>query len=290
MHPIEYAPLPKGGAEGRACSEELFLIECGAGNNLPRQLCGPAPLPYYALCFLVAGKGALEVEGRRYTLDEGDIVFLCRGCRPHWRPDKTAPWRCAWVCFGGEHAEAYLGYAGFSQSEPVRHSNAAPETYCALIEAGMRLAGATPAEQLARTSFLYGLLSTMVAAQHMERGAGATGYDYSREVYVDTAKEYIAYHYANIKITDLAKYLGVNRSYLTVVFKKETGLSPQEYLVRYRLEKAAELLQNGSLSLRQVACKVGYADPFTFSKVFKSHYGQPPSVWRQAANTGGQLV
>ena len=55
--------------------------------------------------------------------------------------------------------------------------------------------------------------------------------------------DYINQHYnEKLRISELATYIGVNRSYLTSSFKKVTGYSPQEYLMLLRMDKAASML------------------------------------------------
>ena len=75
-----------------------------------------------------------------------------------------------------------------------------------------------------------------------------------------------------IRIQDIADYCGLNRSYLTRLFKHATGYTPQEYLAQYRINQAKQLLKESSMSIQHIAYCVGYNDAFTFSKLFKRHY------------------
>lgn len=96
------------------------------------------------------------------------------------------------------------------------------------------------------------------------------------------AMDYIAHHYREkIKISELADYIGVNRSYLTSSFKKAIGCSPQEYLVNLRMEKAREMLRNTGMQINAVAAAVGYQDQLAFSKIFKQHFGTSPKAYRE---------
>ena len=75
-----------------------------------------------------------------------------------------------------------------------------------------------------------------------------------------------------IKIDALASQIGITRNYLTKSFQKELGVSPQEFLINIRMERAAELLTSTSLPVNEVAAKVGYSDALAFSKKFKEEY------------------
>ena len=71
----------------------------------------------------------------------------------------------------------------------------------------------------------------------------------------------------------------VSPFYISKVFKSETGDAPIRHLINIRLEKAKELLENGSGdSIQEVAGKVGYDDAYHFSKLFKKKYGISPST------------
>ncbi len=98
---------------------------------------------------------------------------------------------------------------------------------------------------------------------------------------MEQAKNCIEAEYMSPELTvkSLAKRLHLNRSYFSTAFRSYTGVSPQEYLNAYRLERAAQLLQNGEMSVAQIATATGYADFCNFSRMFKRRFGIPPSKY-----------
>jgi AraC-like DNA-binding protein len=97
-------------------------------------------------------------------------------------------------------------------------------------------------------------------------------------LYTKRTKDYIMANYANhISIEGIAYMLGIDRRYLCRVFYKNTGNTPQNFLINYRLEKAAALLNKHSYSVSEAARSTGYDDIYNFSKMFKKKYGVPPS-------------
>lgn len=84
-----------------------------------------------------------------------------------------------------------------------------------------------------------------------------------------------------ITVNDISKYIGLNRSYFGSIFKKHTSMSPQEFLIKLRLEKAEELMENPKLNISDIARSVGYEDAMLFSKIFKKHYGASPTEYRK---------
>ena len=102
--------------------------------------------------------------------------------------------------------------------------------------------------------------------------------------YVELAMEYIRNHFQeDLTVAKLARYVGLNRSYLTTVFQSVLQMSPQQFLMRFRMTRAAQLLRENNLSVGEVARSCGYPDPLTFSKAFKRTLGVTPSRYRRGA-------
>ena len=96
------------------------------------------------------------------------------------------------------------------------------------------------------------------------------------------ARQHISQKYSEpIRISEIAKHCGLDRSYLSKLFKNATDMTPQEYLLSFRMNKAKELLKDSSISVQNVAYSVGYNDPFSFSKFFKRETGLSPSEYRK---------
>ena len=96
--------------------------------------------------------------------------------------------------------------------------------------------------------------------------------------YVEFIKKYISDNYQKeIELRDLAEIVHVSSSYLSTRFKREMGCSFTEYLIRFRMNKAKELLAETNLSCKEVASSVGYDDYAQFSKMFKKYVGRLPT-------------
>ncbi|GHI01071.1 response regulator transcription factor [Neobacillus kokaensis] len=85
------------------------------------------------------------------------------------------------------------------------------------------------------------------------------------------------YQDCEIGLNSIAEYLHVNPSYLSRIFKKETGITVIEYLTKIRMENARKLLMNGCKNIQFVSEMTGYNDPHYFSRCFKKYYKVPPS-------------
>lgn len=104
----------------------------------------------------------------------------------------------------------------------------------------------------------------------------------TESAYIRRAVEYIQNNYPNgIHVSDIAAYVGVSRGYLHTLFSKNLELSPQEYLINYRITRAKELLSVTELPIEGIAQSCGYMDTLAFSKLFKNKTGITPSQYRK---------
>lgn len=97
------------------------------------------------------------------------------------------------------------------------------------------------------------------------------------------AMRYIEQHYADaVTLEELAKLEGVSKSSLVRFFREATGMSPLEYLIHLRLQKAVGLFYVQSLNLTQIAFSVGFNDSNYFSRQFKKKFGVSPRNYRES--------
>jgi len=103
---------------------------------------------------------------------------------------------------------------------------------------------------------------------------------------VKLALAYIQQHYAHtLSRAEIAAAVGVSEDYLSRIFNKETGVSPGEYLNRYRLLQAKRLLRGTKKNVTWIAAQVGFEDPAYFSRVFQRSEGCSPREYRAQAGT-----
>lgn len=85
----------------------------------------------------------------------------------------------------------------------------------------------------------------------------------------------------DLSLDHLAQQVGLAPSYLSYVFKKETGKTLIKYLTDYRMEKARQMLDEGKLKIVQVAKKCGYENQSYFNRLFKHTYGITPKQYKE---------
>lgn len=217
---------------------------------------GPAVRHYWLLHFVMSGRGCYEVNGRHFPLSAGEAFIIKPDEVVFYKADAEQPWSYLWAAFTADlQSLEQLPYIIKSERlAAVAHdiSNTFPENDIAAVAASWRLIGC--------------LCDSLEATD---------------QSYPARAKACIHRMYANdVSVRSLADMLGLERSYFSHVFKRDTGVSPGRYLFEYRMKKAAELLSSKNYTVSVVAASVGYGDVFTFSRSFKKYYGISPSEYK----------
>ena len=262
---------------------DMCLDYCGMERCKPGWSFGPYVRQNYVLHIIIEGKGSLYMsEGREYHLQKNEAFLLRPGEESVYTADEEQPWVYAWVGFHGYQAETIVSSMGFvqGQKDAIRVADAVVLT--GYISNMLDCREMTFSNSLKRRAWLALLVSDIMDAADVPEKTEIV----SEETYVHLAIEEIIGHYDQpVKVAHVARKIGINRSYLSIIFKKRMGVSPQQFLINYRMEQASRLLSQTAMTIRTVAAAVGYTDPLTFSKAFKQKYGVSPSIYRQQPMT-----
>lgn len=103
----------------------------------------------------------------------------------------------------------------------------------------------------------------------------------STSALVKRALAYLHQYYTTpLTRAEIARAVGVSENYLSQIFRNELGVSPWDYLSRWRVQRARELLATTDKSITAVAAEVGFDDSAYFSRVFRKHAGESPQAYR----------
>ena len=113
----------------------------------------------------------------------------------------------------------------------------------------------------------------------------------SCQLIIQRAKEYIENNYMDesVSLSTAAENVVVSTGYLSVLFKKETGINFVDYLTNTRMEHAKKLLKNTEMKSYEIAYAIGYSNPHYFSISFKKYSGMTPSEYKNSGRPGGRI-
>lgn len=257
--------------------EDIYLCFCGYSECQPLHSFGPTTRPNYIVHYIVSGEGTYKVNEKTYHLGSGQGFVIEPGSMAFYQADEKNPWTYFWVGFSGKHAGEYVSDLGINSEQLIFRSEKGEDLrniVCEMLK--------NDKKTIRNQYFLQGLLmfwfSVLMEDITLED-------EYSGEqgsVYVRRAINFIRNNYQRgIRVTDVADYVCVSRSYLHMLFQNNLGMPPQEFLIRFRVSRAKELLRFTEMSVEEVAKACGYEDALTFSKAFKKVIGVPPSIYRK---------
>lgn len=260
---------------------DLYLVHCGKEKCHPSHIC-PGKKSEYIIHFVLSGKGTYSANGKTWELTAGQMFLIYPNEPVTYASDTEDPWCYTWIGFNGIRVDAILKNCGFSPRTLVLPFHN-PEPILAQIDGILDARPLSFANELKRNAYLFALLAELAEnnVNSLQKKSSAK-HDYSSNVYVEHAIEYIKEGYSDgINVTDIANDIGISRTYLNHTFQKELGISVQRFLIDFRLHKAANLLISTDKTVNEIAKAVGYDDPLAFSKAFKKKFEKSPKNYRE---------
>lgn len=258
---------------------DFYLCYCGYGSCQPLQHFGPAVRPNYLIYFILDGKGVFQSERNNFSLHSGEGFIIRPNQQTFFQADESDPWTYLWIGFDGNRCSEYLNAIGLGDGLATFRSPDG-ETLREIVQEMLHYNTAG----IENDFHLQGLLCKFFSclARSLSMPLSAVPKNDRENFYVRRAVEFVHYNYANhITVSDMAKYVSLNRSYLFTLFQRVLKISPQEFLTTFRLTRAKEQLTLSNATVAAIAQSVGYRDPLVFSKAFKQMTGMTPVQYRK---------
>lgn len=261
---------------------DLGLFQFGWERCAPAHSFGPAARNHYLFHYILSGTGTLMADDSKgvtqtYSIKSMQGFMIFPNQITTYVADKQLPWEYVWLEFDGLRVKSLLDTIGLSLDKPVYHArnkNLREDMANEMLYIS-RHKDESPFHLIGHLYLFLDYLLRSAADEQLEHGSKL------REFYIHEALTYIEHNFQNeITIEDIAGICGLNRTYFGKIFKEALGKTPQEFLLNYRMLKAAELLKLTSLSIGDVGLAVGYANQMHFSRAFKNNYGISPREWR----------
>lgn len=227
--------------------------------------------------FPLSGNAKMWFDGMEYDMEPGMVVHAGPNMRLDRKVIGDKKWSYILVLYQVDHektadqynfAEKHYMLRLVEQSVPLQEKLRHLERFWS-----------SPGDlyKLRVKELWYGILNELFAlVQHSEKDEG--------RLLLERLLDYIHDHYMeNLSINRLAELHQINVNRLAYLFQKHLKISPGEYLNRYRLNQAKNLLNifQNQMSIKEVAQRTGFADPLYFSKRFKKYTGLSPSEFQR---------
>ena len=232
---------------------------------------------FYTVECCIRGRGRVVINGREFLFKEGDCICLFPGDAIEHVCGEGDELARLWCTVDGLSIGKTLRSAGITSVQPYAPSEAY-KGICAVIKELINTKNACDmGAQFRRTAHVYELFGIMLRNKSIS----------NENEWVERAVEYIEAHYKdNINVVDMAKSVGLERSYFSTLFKSRTGTSPYDYLTQFRIKRACALMKGTEYSIAKIADNTGF-DPQNFARIFKREVGVSPRKYRATVVTQG---
>ena len=232
----------------------------------------------FQVVYLSEGRGEFEARpGDTRAVAAGDALVLRPGMWHRYRPDPETGWTERWVELAGPVVDRLLG-AGFpAPAGPVVPVSRRLE-FEDRIGAVHGLIGAeSPAPVPELAAHALGLLALLDVSRHERQRRSPVG-----NAIAQARRAMEEVEGREQPMPELARALGVAYSHFRREFRRRTGVSPRQYLLRVRMQRALRLLGSTDETLKQIADRLGFSSPYHLSTAFKKRFGLAPSRWRRS--------
>lgn len=219
--------------------------------------------------FIIKVKGYSDyfIDGKTLRVNEGEMIFL----------PKDASYTVTTYCENENLYTSINFQADLTNPKPKVYSlvNFYSTQYLNQNFSELWRFG-NPSDKYKCLSLLYELISFLCRTEHLDRD------EKRKYAIIEPAIKHLKAHLydSDLKIKKLHLLCGVSDTYFRRIFQSRFNITPQEYVIRSRIDYAKSIIESGDYdSINEVAKLVGYDDAMYFSKAFKKKYGFCPSRW-----------
>lgn len=234
------------------------------------------------LIYCLNGKGWFEIGRKKHVVSPNQFLHV-PACTESMRygADDDDPWTIYWVHYSGRDMETFNTSLNIKKENgPIdivfnEKALAVWENMYESLEMGYSR------DNLCNANLcLYHFLATFFYPEkHMKSEAEPD--------FITKTTQYMRANIENrLNLDDFAAIHNLSASHFSSLFRKSTGMSPIDYFIQLKMQRACQLLYNEEYRIKEVAHAVGYEDPYFFSRIFKRLMGVSPAQYRAQRQKG----
>lgn len=235
----------------------------------------------YYLVFISKGKGVFG-SSRLQAVDVelGTCFFLFPGAWHRYKPDSASGWEEYWIGFNGYYAAELMQKNFDTDQLPINigASSNILRLFHDLIDISAGAALGYTRQMAGITLQLLGMVQTLSVFK--EEGDDPIGR------LIAKARFILQESYEDqVDMEAIARQLPMGYSSFRKAFKKITGVSPNQYHLQLRINRARQLLIKTALNISEISDQTGFESVYYFSKIFKKKTGMAPNAFRKTAKS-----
>ncbi|WP_407272036.1 helix-turn-helix domain-containing protein [Radiobacillus sp. PE A8.2] len=229
--------------------------------------------------YCTEGSGWVEMnQGEKITIERQTLTIIPTGTPHRYGSDHTNPWSIYWFHLKGNDVNELLH--AFQLTKP---------TVIIPVSGFVKFVEWFDSCYNIMTFKPFSIPDHIHAAQTIRHlissiGMVASRSNHKSEAYLEDAVNFMAAHIGKpLKLEAVATHIGLSKQHVIHVFNQFTGMPPIDFFLRMKMQRASQMLDLSTLSVKEVGAAVGYDDPYYFSRVFKKVMGSSPSHYRRVA-------
>lgn len=230
----------------------------------------------YVIIYITNGRGTFYSQGQEYEVIPGTILFLFPGIKHAYKPDFETGWDEYWVGFEGKYIDLLYESKVIDHNRPVFYVGLHDVIITHFHTIFRRIKKQKPYYQMRASANIMMLIADIFSytKDSAETNNAALLVDKIKCLFEENL-------YATIELEEIAAKLNLSSSYVGDVFKSYTGMTPYQYFLHLKVNKAKEMLEAGELSIKEIAYTLAFEDQYYFSRLFKKKTGVSPSKWTE---------
>ena len=263
--------------------KEVFVRETGWEVNAPTQKSENVKKTYYVFHYVVSGCGYYTIGDKTYKINAFTGFILPPDINLTYWADEEEPWQYYWVGMSGALVAEIVSNMKIGEDNNYIFTVTRRDEFLKTLERLCRGSQKFHNREIAylfALGGLYEILAYLVddAFSIKEKG----------EKLEDRIVRYVDKNYRTTSVGELSKVFYLDRSYIYKLFKKRVGISACGYILDLKLREALVLLEDGDLSVGEIAAKTGFNSCVNFCTQFKKRYGKSPGTWRKRTQNSGK--
>lgn len=235
---------------------------------------------YAMLIYCTKGKGWYKILGKEYMVNQNQYIIIPPGIPYSFGADEKDPWTIYWLHFQGKLQDQFFPSSPHPVTIVANEHSRLQERLSLFEELYSSFSMGYIKEYMIYSSMcLYQFLASFVYIEqyrHIATPSQKTD-SFSAQV-IHYMNEYI---HQKLTLKQLAGYFKYSTSHFSMLFQKETGVSPMEYFIHLKIQKACECIELTPLKLNEISVKLGFEEPAYFSRIFTKIMGMSPTEYRK---------
>lgn len=268
-------------------SSDIIMLYAGYKKSWAGDFYGPAARDHFIYHLVLSGKATLKTQFNFFTIHQGEGFIIFPGELATYKSDAKEPPTYLWIGFKGDLADTLVNKTGMSIEMPVMYHtdvDTAENYMKGLLSFAIRN---TLFSSLQGHGLFYDMLSFWAYENEIAKDRHVKTTNSSiTDSYIQNAIVFIEQnYYKDINVSDVATYVQIDASYFSRIFKKAYNMTAVEYLYKFRLRSASNLLQHTPLTIADIAESTGFKTSSYFITSFKKQFNCTPNEFRQLAKS-----